>query len=291
MYKEIYYKYFDEKIKRQIIPYELERKRTVRKVVINSTIMFICGILCAYAFILFSLNNSAILLLLPIILFLMYVFFIKSITNVIFEGKKFQNSLVENILPMFFEPIANFTNWPKNHDISTFLSSELFPNFETREDERAFFGIYKNVNITISNTKLTIPPNKIVFKGITIQLELNKSINNHVVLISKNEYKFNSYRQINPHVNDLNKYLYTFSKNENTSFITENFWNCLKHIGEAYTAKGFGFSYKDSTVLIALKQKNPFQFGFLFKSLLISKNYDELINMFSSIFELIDIIS
>ena len=49
-------------------------------------------------------------------------------------------------------------------------------------------------------------------------------------------------------------------------------------------------SYRNNTVLIALRQKKPMQFGFLFNSLLIAKNYDELIDRFIAIYDLIDIL-
>lgn len=291
MDREIYYKYFEEKIKPLIYPHERERLKTVRKVIVSSILMCILGIIFAYLFIILSAKNSFTILILPVTLFLMYVFFIKSIINVIVKGREFQNSLIQNILPYFLEPVANFKFWPKNRDIETFLNSQIFPDFEAREDELSLFGIYKDANITICNTKLTIPPNKTMFRGITIQLELNKSIDNHIILISKNEYKFNRYKQLNPQIDELNKYLYTFAKYDNTEIITKDFWKCIKNIGEAYTAKSFSLSFENKTVLIAMEQKRPFKFGFLFKTLLKPQNYDELIDMFVSVFRLIDTIT
>ena len=40
--------------------------------------------------------------------------------------------------------------------------------------------------------------------------------------------------------------------------------------------------------LYAIRQKRPMLFGFIFKSLLKPKNYDELINRFIAIFDLVD---
>ena len=37
---------------------------------------------------------------------------------------------------------------------------------------------------------------------------VKKSLNN-----GKNEKKFNNFRQINPHIEEMNKYLYIFAKN------------------------------------------------------------------------------
>lgn len=288
MNREIYYKYFEEKVKPLIYTMEEERKKTVRNVLLSSFFMFVCGIICAYVFLRLAIKSDFILLVLPLILFLMYVFFIKSIINFMLKGREYQNNLISNIMPYFFEPVANFKFWPKNRDVVSFLDSELFPDFETREDSLSFFGIYKDTNITLSSTKLVIPPDRTVFSGITIILEFNKTTDNHVVFISKDKFKFNGYKQVNPHIDELNRYLYTFAENDNISFITEDFWKCLKRIGEAYSAKGFRLSYDNKTMLIAMEQKHPFQFGFLFKSLLKAQNYDELFDMFISIFDLID---
>ena len=222
-------------------------------------------------------------------LFFMYAFFIKSIIYVIIKGREYQNWLVDKILPFFFKPVANFKFWPKNNDIVSVLNSKLFENFEAREDVSAIFGIYKNTNVIISNTELSKPVNRNVFKGTLIQLELQKSIDNHIVLISKNERKSNNYRQFNPKIKDMNNFIYLFAKNSNNiEIINEEFWKILKRFGEFYTAKGFGFSFDEKTVLIAIRQKRPWQFGFLFKSLLKAKNYDDLIERFIVIYDLID---
>ena len=291
--KDIYYEYFNEKILPSMYPFEEERLKIVRKVVFSSAIMFLSGIVFAFLFIYISYKNNAFILLLPVFLFLMYVFFIKSIVNVMWEGKKYQKWLVENILPKFLAPVANFKFWPKNNDTEAIINSELFENFDTREDNNAIFGIYKNVNVIITETRLSLPikgaekPN--LFKGTFIQLELIKSIENHVILISKNQKKVNKYAQVNPKIKELNKYLYVFAKNiGDTSFITEEFWNIIKRFGKTYSAKGFSLSYNNNVLLIGLEQKNPWEFGFLFKSLLKSKNYDDLIERFIVIYDLID---
>jgi hypothetical protein len=124
-----------------------------------------------------------------------------------------------------------------------------------------------------------------------IKLELPNSINNHVILQSKNLKKSNNFKQINPHIDELNSFLYCFAKNDNVNFITKDFWETIKCFGERYTAKSFSLSYNDNVVLIALKQKKPMQFGFLFKSLLIAKNYDDLIERFIIVFDLIDLLN
>ena len=287
--REQYYKYFNENILPILYPMEQYRLKTVRKVILTSMLMFLAGIFFAFVFVYMSMKSSFVLLSLPIFLFLMYFFFIKSIINVMWTGKQYQKWLVEKIMPYFFEPVANFKFWPKNNDTATIIDSQLFGNFDTQEDTTSIFGIYNNTNIIISNTELKIPVNKVVFKGTTIQLELSKSINNHIVLISKNEHKFNQYKQVNPHIEDLNRYLFTFAKNTNNlNLINEEFWSIVKRFGELYTAKGLGISINNDVALVSLRQKYPWQFGFLFKSLLKAKNYDDLIERFIVIYDLID---
>lgn len=190
----------------------------------------------------------------------MYVFFIKSIINVIWEGKRYQNWLVENVLPLFYEPVANFKIWSKNTDTEAIINSALFRNFDTQEDVSSIFGVYKNTNILISDTRLTLPVKGAVkqnlFKGTVIQLETDKNIENHIVVMSKNVLKSNKYKQINPKIKDLNKNAYVFTKNnKNLDFISNEFWNIIKPFGELYLAKSFRFSYNGNTVIIALEQK------------------------------------
>lgn len=293
MIKNLYYAYFQEKLLPIILPMEEYRKKTVRNVIISSVFMFGLGILFAYIYIYISLKYDKAVILLPFMLFFMYVFFIKSIINVILTGKKYQNWLVENVLPLFFEPIANFKQWPKNNDIEAVIDSKLFINFDTQEDEASIFGVYKNANIIISNTRLTLPVKGAIkqnlFKGTLIQIELEKSINNHIILMSKNSYKANKYKQINPKIKELNNYLYMFAKNgENTDIINQEFWDLIRRFGRLFVAKSFKFSYNNNVILIALDQKRPWQFGFLFKSLLKPNNFDDLIERFVVIYDLID---
>lgn len=294
--KQIYYKYFEERIKPALIPFEVYRKKLVAKVIVLTLLCFIIGGLFAFGAIYIAFYNKAILLLFPLALFVMYAFILRGIISVIIAGKEFHKKLIEEIFPLFLPPIANFKIWPNNQNTNVILDSQLFKNFDTQEDIASYFGIYKGTNILLSNTLLTMPVKGInkpnLFKGTLIQLEFEKSINNHVIIFSKNEQKQNHFRQFNPHIDDMNKFVYVFAqKTENIDFITEHFWQKIKSFGEIFIAKGFEMSYRNNTVLIALRQKKPMQFGFLFNSLLIAKNYDELIERFIAIFDLIDILN
>lgn len=293
--KEIYYQYFEDKIVSKILPLEQKRINIVRKVILNSILFFAVGIIFAGLFIYNTLHPVFMTLFLPVLLFLMYVFILKSIINVIVTCIDYQKLLLKEVLPLFLEPIANFKQWPEN-DIDTILNSQLFKNFDDVEEHIRYFGFYKNTSIRIGDTRLILPvknsTKSYLFRGTTIKLELPKSINNHIILQSKNMPVVNKYKQFNPHIKELNNYLYCFAKkNNNIDIISDEFWGKIKKFGEIYTAKSFSLSYLDNTLLIALKQKKPMQFGFLFKSLLKAKNYDELIERFIVIFDLIDFLN
>ncbi len=293
--KEIYYEYFEKEILPKVQPIEKERKKIARSVILLSLLCFFIGIILALIIVVTDFDNIYKILLFPIIMFTMYAFVIKSIINFIVAGKEYQKMLYEKVLPLFLKPIANFKNWPENQNTENIIDSQLFGNFDTQEDVKCFFGYYNKTNILISDCRLSLPikginkPN--LFKGTLIQLELEKSINNHVIIFSKNEKKHNKYKQINPHIDEMNEFVYIFAKNDNINFINNDFWNSIKKFGEAFTAKGFKLSFKDNTMIIAIKQKRPMLFGFLFHSLLKQKNYDELIDRFVAIFELVDILN
>lgn len=294
--KEFYYKYFEEKILPNIHEIEKYRVKLIQKLILSSFLFFVIAGFLAYLFVLIMLNTKFNPILFPLILFFMYVFFIKSIINFILVGKKYQEKLLEDVFPLFLKPIANFKPWPKNSNTEAILDSQLFYNFDTQEDVASYYGFYNKTGIILSNTKLTLPVRGInkpnLFKGTIIQLELDKSINNHIILFSKNEHKCNYLKQINPHIQELNQYLYAFAKDtQNISCINNKFWNVIKNFGEIYTAKGFELSYRNNIVLIAIRQKRPMQFGFLFRSLLKAKNYDDLIDRFIVIYDLIDVLN
>lgn len=295
MKKDIYYKYFNEHILPKVIPFEQERIKTVKKVILSSFLFFTVGIIFAALFILNAMYEVLNPLVLPIFLFLMYTFIIKSIVDVILAGVLYKKQLLNKILPLFLEPVAKFQFWPEK-DFDTILNSKLFGNFDELEENLCIFGLYNDTTIRISDTSLILPVKNsektYLFKGTMIKLELPKSFKNHIVLLSKNLSKVNKYKQFNPNIQELNNYLYCFAKNtDNVNLVTPEFWQTVKKFGEIYIAKSFSMSVNDNVVLIALKQKKPMQFGFLFKSLLKPKNYDELIDRFTIVFDLVDLLN
>ena len=145
--KELYYKYFEEKILSKVQDAEKFRIKLIKQLIFSSLLFFIIAGFFAYLFIFVMFNGKFNPILFPVILFLMYVFFIKSIINFILVGKKYQEMLLEDVFPLFLRPIANFKPWPKNSNTESILDSQLFYNFDTQEDEVCYFGFYNRTNI------------------------------------------------------------------------------------------------------------------------------------------------
>lgn len=294
--KEIYYNYFQKNILPVIEPYEAQRRKTVKNVVISSLLFFVTGVIFAGLFIFNALYQEITPIIGAVFLLCMYIFILKSITVVIYNMRRYRDFLMEKVFPLFLVPIANFKEWPKNYNTETILDSKLFSNFDMQEDNYSYFGFYNNTNVIFSDTKLTLPTKGVVkpalFKGIIIQLELMKSINNHIILLSKNEHVCNHYKCFKTDIEELDRYLNVFAREKNfEGILTVNFWNVIKKLGGLYGAKGFALSYKDNVLLIGLRQKRPMRFGCLFKSLLKAGNYDELIERLIVLYELADVLN
>ena len=292
-FKQKYYKFLQKHWQTVIVPFEILRKKMLIKAVFFSSLYFIVGLIFAYWFTFILVNESFNPILFPICLFIMYCCFIKSIINFISENKKFQTKFLEKLFPLFLKPFANFKNWPKNSNTTDIIESCCFHNFDSQEDETCIFGVYNNSNIIISDTMLKLPLNGTdkpnLFKGKIIQLELNISIDNHIILTSKNETISINLKSFNTNIKELDSLLNLFSVNKNNiNLINEDLWQIIKEMAKVYCAKGFILSIKNNIVIIALRQKRFLTFGSLYVSLTQLKNYDDLIKRFTVIFNIID---
>ncbi len=292
--KKQYYGYLNDNLD-VINSFEKYRRFLLFKTLFVSFLFFLCALIVVCIISLMILNSKYNPFLFPILLFLLYVLLLKSITGIILADRNYQQKFNEKIMPLILAPVANFKNWPKNKNTDSIINSNLFQNFDTQEDCCCVFGYYKTTSLTISDTKLTLPVRASekpdIFKGIIIQAELERNIKNHVILISKNERKNNKFSYFKTNVDEIDENLYTFIKTQSKiNFLSQQFWKMIEKIAIVYSAKSFAFSYHDNTVLIAMKQRKALPFGCIFKSLLTLKNYDEYIEKFIVIFELIDFI-
>ena len=168
----------------------------------------------------------------------------------------------------------------------------MFNNFDIQDDEDCVFGNYKNTNIIISKTRLTLPinglENRNIFKGIVIQLEIEKNIQNNIIITLKNTKNTTKLQLLE--IN--NKNFKAFGANQNNlEIINESLFDILENILISNNADDIKFSFNNKTILIFLAKKSPQRIGSIYKSVYSIKNYDKLINQFVAIFNLVDLIN
>ena len=290
--KSQYYQYFNDCLD-VIKHFEKYRKKVLVKAILLSFLFFLCAMAIVYVLSIMILHSSYNPILFPILLFCLYACLLKAITTIILTDRQYQQKFNEEILPLILHPVANFKNWPKNQNTEEIIDTKLFQNFDTQEDVSCVFGYYKSSSITISDTKLTLPVRAAskpdIFKGIIIQIELQKNINNHIILISKNLKVNFKYPRLKININNFEEYLSAFAKNNSDNdFICEEFFEIMKKFALAYCAKSFGFSYRNNTIITSMEQRKAMPFGYLFKSVLNLKNYDEFIEKLIVIYDLVD---
>ena len=96
--KELYYKYFEDKILVNLKSAENYRLGLLRKACLSSLFFFLAGSVFAYIFIILVLQDVFNPFLFPFILFCMYAFIIKGIINFILAGKAYQEKLQSEVI-------------------------------------------------------------------------------------------------------------------------------------------------------------------------------------------------
>ena len=107
----------------------------------------------------------------------------------------FSKELKKRCLPKIVKAFGNMKwfNGKQELDSDDIFKSELFSEFNRREDDDAFVGVYKDVDFTISETVLwyvSSGRNKIVYKvfnGVIVNFSSNKNIKNKTIIATKND--------------------------------------------------------------------------------------------------------
>lgn len=291
---EIYSDYFKNKILPFVKPYETKRKKNIFRVILFSCLFLILGAAVACGFFYLFLHSMYNSLVWTVVLFLIYGLFFRSIIYHVEVSKEFEDELSENLLKPFLKPIANFMPWPHNHNKESIIDSEIFPNFVLQDDAKSFFGFYNKTNIMITDTSLssvTAFDKRDLFKGAVIQLELEKSINNHIIIQPVGMRKPFGFKLIDLGNNAYANFAEVYSKNQNAdiTFVDEEFLGLLERIAMAYSAYTLRMSIKDNIVVISIpSKKKVFYIAGMFKSLVNIRTYDEIINKFVSVFNIVD---
>lgn len=295
IYKEEYYSHIRKNLSTLIIPFNNLRKKRLLKTILLSLSFLFGGIISVLAICAFVVNNYYNPVVFAVILFLIYTCFLKSIAVLILADRAYQKDFFEVIFPLLLFPVAKFKNWPKNQNTDTVISSCLFKNFDTQDDSSCFFGYYRGINVLLSETRFTLPVRAVekpsIFNGITIQIEFKESIKNHVLIVPKEEHVSSKFVKNSSDNEEFDKYLDIYSLSPvRSDFVDDELWKIIKKMSLAYSAKDFKLSYRNNTVFIAMSQRKAKPFGYLFRSLLNLNNYDEFIDKFCVVFDLIDFI-
>lgn len=289
-FKKIYSDYFDENVRHEILCCEKKRKNKLIKMILFSLLFFMLAAATSYLFIYLLFHSFYNQIVYAILLLLIYGFLFRSIIYHLEVSREYEKELNENLLKYFLKPVANFKVWPHNHNIENIIDSKIFPNFVMQDDVKSYYGFYNRTGITITETSLNVvtpTDRRALFKGAVIQLELEKNINNHIIIQPISERKPAGFKN----VNFENKYVNIFAGKDDAdiSFIDSELIQIFESIAHAFFAPTMRISVKDNIVLIALPTKRSiFQTAGMYKSLKDIHAYDRILNKFISIFSLVD---
>ena len=285
-YKDFFYN--------SIIPvigeFEKKRIKCLFKIIFFSLIFILLGAGTAYFFFYLFLHSIYNPILWTVLLLIIYALLFRGLFYYVEIAREFENEYTQFILNYFFKPVANFKPWPRNHNKESIIDSDIFPNFVIQEDAESYFGYYNRTNVMITDTSLATvtPMNKHdLFRGTIVQLELEKNISNHVIIQPKSMPNPRGYAKIAGYENIFE--IFSSDKNDSVDFIDDEFLMIVKKLVAAYHAYSFRMSLKNNIILIALPS-NEKLFGLkcMFKSLKNIKTYDELIEKFIAVFNIVD---
>lgn len=287
-FRKIYNDYFNIKFLSVAVDYEKKRKNILIKIVFFSLLFLILAVATAVVFLYLLFHGFYNQIIYALLLLFIYALLFRSLIYHLEVSREFENDLNENLLKYFLEPIANFKPWPHNHNIENIIDSEIFPNFVVQDDVKSYFGFYSRTGITITDTSLNIVTpmdRRALFKGAVVQLEMEKNINNHIIIQPFNCRKPNGFVKI-PFEN---KYVSVFAKNKeiNISFIDNELIQIFENLAQAFHAPTMRISIKNSIVVVSLPTKSSvFKLAGTYKPLTDIRAYDEILNKFISIFRL-----
>lgn len=184
-----FHRIYHSKIKSIMVEFEKKRRIELLKFIlilfVSCAIIYLCLKYC------FSHNDFNELLM----LFVMGIPIIAAFQLYNIE-KNFSKSLKEACLPKIVKAFGNMKWFNGKQKLLTddIYKSELFSEFNKREDDDAFVGEYKEVDFTISETALWFDSGgskgRIIyrlFKGVIITFSSNKKIKNKTMIATKND--------------------------------------------------------------------------------------------------------
>lgn len=232
-----------------------------------------------------------------------------------FFKKKAKNTIMTDFANFF----GTFSYHHENYLPDNLLrESCLFGSYNTHSGDDYFTGVYKDVNITISeefmqditvytdehytgeNIKLTCrnSKKKKIFKGICILLTMNKNFKGRTVVL-EDKGIFNLFKHIpglqrvkleDMYFEDIFE-AYSSDQIEARYLLTTAFMERMLRLTELYEGKTIRFSFNDNRLLLAVPTKQDmFEACSFFRSNVNKKKIDKVFEQFYTVFSVVDVL-
>ena len=225
------------------------------------------------------------------------------ISSPIFFYKKHAKKAV---MPEFIKYFGDFKyTYMGTIDKDIIYKSLLFDTFNQRKGDDYFSGIYLNTKMTISEedlTYITIRDKKLhvkqIFKGIIIQLEMNKNFSSKTVVF-KDKGIFNFLQQsgglqkvaLEDSIFEKEFEVYSNDQLEARYLLTTAFMERMLAVRNAYKTNKIQFSFFDNSLLIAINTpKNMFESTSLFRKTTDRKIINQAFEQFLSVMSIIELL-
>lgn len=218
------------------------------------------------------------------------------------------------LMPIMLQYFEGFNYQYKRTIPVDVIQTRLINNYDQREGDDYFEGVYKNVPITVSEEKFKrkriIERNgkpqttyDIIFSGVLILLKMNKDFSGQTVVLqdkgllntmSKLGHNLQGLSNVKLEDSVFEKEFEVFASDqvEARYLLTTAFMERMLKLRAAYHADSVEFSFFNNQLFIALKTKeNMFEATSIFKSCLDKKMVEEAFMQIVSIFAIIDILS
>lgn len=306
-YRQKFHEYYSEKIINDLASFELLRKVELKRW-INAIILTIFAIILGF-WVLFTLSTGRGSLgdmLGRIILFgsMGLGFWVHSIS------KNFENKVKRAIMYSFLSFFGDFS-WHPSMSISKdeIDKSKLVGSFDNIDPDDYFQGKHKGLRVVFSECSLANGSKysnnrKVVFNGLFIQLEMNKSFKNHTILIENSHLSlttnlslprnFPNMEKVSLEDPEFNKMFHVCTQDqvEARYILTTAFMERFKHLKDTYKTNHIRASFLDDSVLIAMDcNRDLFKLGDLRKSVDDSGEFKEFFEEFVAVLSLIEILN
>lgn len=189
---------------------------------------------------------------------------------------------------------------------SLLQNSQLFASYTTHSGDDYFCGMYKDVNITISEEHLRritysanhILSSKTVFRGICISLRMNKNFKGRTVVL-KDKGLLNIFNQLQGlervkledlHFEDIFE-VYSDDQIEARYLMTSAFMERMLRLRDLFGGKSIQFSFKDNYLLLAIpNDQNLFETASLFRDNVNKKRMERVFDQFYTVFSVVDVL-